>query len=43
MCVNQAWGTVCNNNFDAQDARVACRELGYQQFYGKSYISTRVK
>ena len=23
------WGTVCSHQFDARDADVACRELGY--------------
>ena len=35
VCNNNAWGTVCNYNWDTQDARVACRNLGFQQFYGK--------
>ena len=35
MCINNAWGTVCTYNWDVHDARVACRELGFQQFYGK--------
>ena len=24
ICVNNAWGTVCNAAFDVQDAAVAC-------------------
>ena len=24
VCVNRAWGTVCNNEFDTNDAEVAC-------------------
>ncbi len=34
---NGAWGTVCNTLFSPNDARVACRELGFSTFtdYGR--------
>lgn len=37
LCINNAWGTVCNNNWDVNDARLACRDLGFQ-FYSKSFL-----
>ncbi len=27
ICINNAWGTVCNNSFRAIDAQVACNQL----------------
>ena len=27
ICINNAWGTVCNNSFRAVDAQVACDQL----------------
>ena len=28
ICVGGAWGTICSNGFDNNDARVMCRQLG---------------
>ena len=29
VCINNAWGTVCNNRFGTNEALVICRQLGY--------------
>ena len=29
VCFNDRWGTVCDDNFGAQEATVVCRQLGF--------------
>ncbi len=29
VCIGEVWGTVCDNSWNAVDARVACRILGF--------------
>ena len=38
ICMNRAWGTVCNNSFSSSDAEVVCIQLGYR-FKGSSVLT----
>ena len=28
VCINNAWGTVCDKEFSSQDVEVVCRQIG---------------
>ena len=36
ICINNMWGTICNDSFDNNDAKVVCTQMGYEVDGGQS-------
>ena len=43
VCWNREWGTVCNNTWDNEDAKVVCNQLNYTETVSGEQLSNFVE
>ncbi len=42
ICINEAWGTICDNGWDNNDATVVCRQAGYSRIGELTKMAVRL-